>query len=159
MANIKLNTRFGELNIDDSQVITFPAGLPGFENNKRWTLFHEVDDHGNMVGGVVVHLQSIDDEKLSLPLTDPNLFGFNFELELSDEEAADLKIEDPTDVLVLTTLSIKDVVPKTGDAIPPENMFTNISAPILINVKSHTGMQKVLIGKNSKIDFRATVLL
>lgn len=159
MANIKLNTRFGELSIDSSQIITFPRGIPGFENSKQWTLFHELNEQGGPVSGVVIHLQSVDDEEVSLPLTEPNLFGFNYELVLTDSEVAELKLEDPNDILVLTTLSAKNVVPQSDGAMPAANMYANISAPILINTKSRIGVQKILVGRESKVDFRPTIIM
>ncbi len=159
MDTIKLNTRFGELEVDPARIITFPRGIPGFETSTRWTLFHEINDKGEMVSGVVLHLQSVDDESVSLSLTEPNLFGFNYDLVLSDSEVAELKLEDPNDILVLTTLSAKNVVPQSGNIMPAANMFANISAPILINTKSRIGVQKILVGRESKVDFRPTVLM
>lgn len=159
MENIKLNTRFGELSIDSSKIITFPRGIPGFEDCTRWTLFHELDDQGEPVSGMVVHLQSLDDENVSLPLTEPNLFGFNYELVLTDSEVAELKLKDPADILVLTTLSVKNVASQGTDVTPAANMFANISAPILINTQSRIGMQKILVGRESKVDFSPVVIL
>ncbi|ADL55850.1 flagellar assembly protein FliW [Gallionella capsiferriformans] len=157
MAETKLNTRFGELSIDSSKIITFPKGIPGFENYTRWTLFHELNEKGEPVSGVVIHLQSLDDENVSLPLTEPNLFGFNFELVLTDSEVADLKLESSHDILVLTTLSAKNAAQGAAPLLP-EDMYTNISAPILINIKSRIGMQKILVGKkDSKVVFRTTI--
>lgn len=150
-ADIKVVTRFGELHVDPSQVITFPRGIPGFEKDTRWKLFHEVDEHGNWVSGVIVHLQSLDDNEVTLALTDPTMFGFNYELVLSDSEVAELKLEDPSDVLVLVGLAAK------GGGPASTNMYANISAPFLINTKSLIGMQKVLVGKESKIGFRPLV--
>lgn len=155
--NIKVNTRFGELSVDPSQIVTFPRGLPGFEKSKRWKLVHEIDEQGNSLNGVVVHLQSIDDGEVSLSLTDPTLFGFNFDLVLSDSEAAEIGLEDPADVMVLTTLSRRDSV--SGDIRKQPSMadtYANIAAPILINVKSRLGMQKVLVARESKVGFNAT---
>ncbi len=159
MANLKLNTRFGELTIDSSQIITFPRGIPGFDTYTQWTLFHEINEAGGPVSGVVVHLQSIDDETVSLPLTEPNLFGFNYDLVLTDSEVAELKLEDPSDILVLTTLSAKNIVPQHGGAMLAANMFANISAPILINTRSRIGVQKILVGRESKVDFTPSPLL
>lgn len=156
MTSIKLNTRFGELDIDSSQVITFPNGLPGFEACKSWAFFHELNDKGEPVNGVVIHLQSVDDATVSLPLTEPNLFGFNYQLVLSDSEVEALKLEDPSDVLVLTTLSAKNDA--GADASLTANMYANISAPILINIKTRIGMQKILSGKkDSKVVFSTTL--
>lgn len=153
MANIKVDTRFGELEIDSSQVITFPRGIPGFEKSTHWKLFHEIDEQGNWVSGVIVYLQSIDDSDVLLPLTDPTLFGFNYDLVLSDSEVAELKLEDPNDVLVLTTLSVKTPAASGGQRPSITDMYANISAPILINTKSRIGMQKMLTGKEASVDF------
>lgn len=151
MANIKVDTRFGELEVDSSQVITFPRGIPGFENSTHWKLFHEIDEQGNWVSGVIIYLQSIDDSDILLPLTDPTLFGFNFDLVLSDSEVAELKLEDPNDVLVLTTLSLKGQAAGGGGRVSFADMYANISAPILINTKSRIGMQKMLTSKDVEI--------
>jgi flagellar assembly factor FliW len=144
MANICIKTRFGELSIDPAQIITFPKGIPGFENCTRWKLFHEIDDHGNLLNGKVVHLLSIDDGDVSLPLTDPNLSGFNYNLVLTDSEIAELELEDPSDILVLTVLSIKNDAPQNRLKKISGHMYANIAAPILINTKSRIGMQKIL---------------
>jgi flagellar assembly factor FliW len=93
---------------------------------------------------VVVHLQSVEDPKVSLSLTDPGLFGFNYELVLSDSEVAELKLEDPSDAVVLATLSNKDVAQPNAKTQSGADVFVNISAPILINSKSRIGIQKVL---------------
>lgn len=156
MANIKVDTRFGELSIDPAQVITFPKGVPGFGNNTQWILFHEVDDQGKCVNGVVMHLQSVDDGNVSLPLTDPGLFGFNYQLALSDAETKDLEIDNPDDVLVFTTLSVKD---GAGTDQPPSmaDLYANISAPILINSKTRRGMQKIIVGRDAKVTIAAGV--
>lgn len=159
MEKIKLNTRFGELNISASQIITFPEGLPGFESNKRWTLFHELNNKGEPVAGVVIHLQSVDDENLSLPLTQPSLFGFNYEMVLTDREVAELNMEDASDVLVLMSLYKSNVIQQNPEILPALNIYANLSAPILINTKSRIGIQKTLAGTDSKVDHRTTVNL
>lgn len=155
MSGIKIITRFGELNVDPSQVITFPRGIPGFENCTRWMLFHEVDEKGNWKNGVVVYLQSLDDGDVALPLTDPTLFGFNFDLVLSDSEVAELQLDDPADVLVLTTLSVRNGFSGNVAHATMTDMYANISAPILLNIKSRVGMQKTLIARESRVDFRS----
>lgn len=157
MANIKVDTRFGELNVDPSQVISFPRGIPGFEKSTRWKLFHEVDEQGNWVSGSVVYLQSLDDGEVSLPLTDPALFGFSYDLVLSDSEVAELKLEDPSDVLVLTTLSVRDANAGNGRRPAIADMYVNIAAPILINTQSRIGIQKLLVARESRVGFHPAV--
>lgn len=149
MASITVATRFGELEVDPSQVIIFPHGVPGFEQSTRWMLFHEIDEQGNWANGMVVYLQSIDDGDVALPLTDPTMFGFNYELALSDSEVAELKLEEPGDVMVLTTLSIKASAANSGSRPAISDMYANIAAPILINTKSRIGLQKILSGNGA----------
>lgn len=153
MTNIKVDTRYGELNVDPSQVISFPRGIPGFEKSTRWKLIHEIDEQGNWANGAVIYLQSLDDGEVSLPLTDPALFGFNYDLVLSDSEVAELKLEDPSDVLVLTTLSVRDANVGNGRRPAVADMYVNISAPILINTQSRIGMQKLLVARESRVGF------
>jgi flagellar assembly factor FliW len=149
MANITVATRFGELEVNPSQVIVFPHGVPGFEQSSRWMLFHEIDEQGNWANGMVVYLQSVDDGDVALPLTDPALFGFNYELALSDDEVAELELEEPGDVMVLTTLSIKASAANSGGRPAISDMYVNIAAPILINTKSRIGLQKILAGNEA----------
>ncbi|MDO8810586.1 MAG: flagellar assembly protein FliW [Gallionella sp.] len=149
MANIKVETQFGELSIDPAQIITFPRGVPGFEKCTKWTLFHEIDDQGNLANAIIVHLQSMDDGDVSLPLTDPVLFGFNFNLMLTDSETAELEIDDSGDVIVLVTLSVKSDAPLCKHKQVKENIYANISAPFLINTKSKIGIQKILADNGS----------
>lgn len=149
MANIKVNTRFGEINVDPAQVITFPRGIPGFEKNTRWKLLHEIDEQGNLVNGTVVHLQSVDDGEVSLPLTDPALFGFNYNLELTDSETAELELDDPSNIMIFMVLSVKSAAPQNGHSQVMGNIYANISAPILINTKSRIGIQKILANSES----------
>lgn len=143
----KINTtRFGEISVEPSQIITFSKGIPGFEKLKRWMLFHELNEKGEQVNGVVVHLQSVDDASVSLPLTEPSMFGFNYVLELSDSEVAELKLDDPSDIVILVTLSNKNVLPALikAEKKAGTDIFVNISAPLLINSKSRIGIQKAL---------------
>lgn len=152
MTDMKLKTRYGELSFDSSQVITFPHGIPGFEQYRKWKLFHEIDESGNWRNSVVLYLQSLDDTAVLLPLTDPVLFGFNFNLALSDTEAIELQLDDPCDVLVLTTLSLGYPEAVNSQPQPVSAMYVNISAPILINTKACIGMQKIAIVRESGID-------
>jgi len=144
MTGITIKTRFGELQADSSQVINFPRGIPGFEDSTNWVLFHELDNQGNRASNTTVYLQSLDDPEISLPLTDPSLFGFSFQLTLSDNEAAELQFDCPENILVLTTLSAASPDADNARHSAMGSVYANISAPILINAKSRIGMQKIL---------------
>lgn len=147
------STRFGQLDVDPSTVIKFPRGIPGFETSTDWKLLYEENDNGSPSAGVVFHMQSLSAPDVRLSLADPGVFGFNFEFVLSDSEIAELKLEDPSDLAVLVALSNKNPSPENRLISIPD-VYANIAAPILINIKSRIGMQKVFAGPEAKVEFR-----
>ncbi len=68
---------------------------------------------------------------MSFNLIDPAQLGLSYEVSLSDEEIALLKVDDPTSVTVLLLLG------KENNALLPAP-----TAPILINTQARLGMQK-----------------
>jgi flagellar assembly factor FliW len=64
-----------------------------------------------------------------------------------------LQFEDPNDVLVLTTLSLRDASAGSNGRPAMDDMYVNISAPILINAKTRVGMQKMPMARETRVDF------
>lgn len=124
---------FGSVEVSPEKVITFPSGLVGFEESKRFMLAHE-DDKGEAVSFT---LQSLDDPNLAFQIVDPSTLGFNYELVLSDAETALLHSPAPEDVAVMQLLFKKEEDGKA--AISP-----NLRAPLVINTKARVGLQKVM---------------
>jgi flagellar assembly factor FliW len=149
-----LSTRFGQLDVDPSTTIAFPHGIPGFETSVEWKLLHEESESANPDSGTVHYLQSLNDPDVALPVTDPSVFGFSYEFVLSDSELAELKLDDPSDLAVLVVLSSKNPVSQNRPA-SVQDIFANISAPILINTKSRIGMQKIFTGSEAKVGINA----
>lgn len=147
------STRFGQLEVDPSTILKFPRGIPGFETSTDWKLLYEEDDDGKPRAGIVFHMQSLTDPDVTLPLADPSVFGFNYEFVLSDSELAELKLEDPADLAVLVLLSSKNPSSQSGP-LSIHDIYANIAAPILINIKSRIGVQKIFAGPEAKVGFR-----
>lgn len=124
---------FGPIDVAEQSVINFPAGLPAFENCKRFTLVHEVET-GQPV--TTYTLQSLDDPHVAFQITDPTAYGFHYELELSDEESATLNGGSNDEIVVMLVLFRRD-----DKATPIE---ANFRAPILINAQSRIGIQKII---------------
>ena len=123
---------FGSVEVNPETVITFPAGLVGFENAKRFMLVHE-EVKAELASFT---LQSVDDPTLAFQIVDPTALGFNYELGLSDAENAMLQTPDAGDVAVMLVMFKQD---EEKGGIQP-----NIRAPLLINTKARVGMQKVM---------------
>lgn len=122
---------FGSVEVDPEKVITFPNGLLGFEKCTKFMLAHEdgdVDTQG-------FTLQSVEDPALAFQIIDPTALGFNYELELTDEENALLQTPAADDVAVMITLYMQE---QGGSATP------SLRAPLIINLKARVGLQKLL---------------
>lgn len=138
---MKINsTRFGTHEIDPESILTFPQGIPGFENCTRFKLFHE-----DKAQPVVHWLQSIDDPNVSFSVVDPAKFGLNYEITLTDEEVKQLSVENTGDIAVML-IAYK---PQAGTA--GANVSANINGPILLNTRARLGMQKVLVGLEADV--------
>lgn len=136
MINID-SPRFGTLQIEPSRIIDFPVGLAGFEDCKRFTLFHPEEDSPRYF-----ILQSIDDPAVAFHIADPALFGFNFDINLTDEEAALLQLESPDDVAVVVILT-------KGD--PSDPLRANLNAPLVLNLVAKRGLQHVFSTLNYNV--------
>lgn len=132
--------RFGTLEVSPERVIEFPAGLPGFEDAKRFSLFHpEGDDPKYFV------LQSLDIPDLAFHVADPSRLGFTYEITLSDDESAAIGMKDPADAVVTVILA------KTSGVAGP--LQANLNAPLVINLATRKGIQHVF----SRLDYQITL--
>lgn len=135
-AMIKIDSpRFGTLEVEPSKVIEFPRGLPGFEDFRRFTLFHPEGEEPKYF-----ILQSLDDPDVAFNIADPAVLGFNFEIALSDEESALLDLGDPAEAVVVVLLV------KEGS-----HLRANLKAPLVLNLRSRRGLQHLFASLNYEI--------
>jgi flagellar assembly factor FliW len=141
------NPHSGTIEFAPDRVIEFPAGLAGFEEFRRFSLFHPETEGGALPRYFI--LQSIDDPAIAFNIADPELFGFNYEICLSDAETAALELADPTDAAVVVIL-VKDSLPG-GDA----PLRANLKAPLIINVNARRGIQHVFSSLNYQVTLKS----
>lgn len=122
--------RFGKLKVEPGKVIEFPAGLAGFEELRRFSLFHPAADEVKYF-----ILQSLDDPAVAFHIADPARLGLEFEIVLSDAETALIKLSDPLDAAVAVILR-KD----EGES----QVHANMKAPLVINTVERLGLQHIL---------------
>lgn len=123
---------FGEQTIDPNTIISFPIGIPGFEDQTRFKLFHQEGDNS-----LIFWLQSLDDESLVFSVAQPSIFNINYDFVLNDAEEATLGIENPADTLILIILH--------KDASDQPTIKGSIKSPLVINSAKRIGLQKVLV--------------
>lgn len=132
---------FGSVEVNPEKVISFPEGLTGFENSKRFMLVHEAAE-GEPASYT---LQSLDNPNLAFQIADPTALGFQYELALSDAEAALLQTPAPEDVGVMLLLF------KQEDEGRATGLGANFRAPLVINTRARIGLQKVIGRPRSNI--------
>jgi flagellar assembly factor FliW len=108
-------------------VITFLQGLVGQPDWKRFVLLSAEDD------GSVGVLQSVDDEGLSLLVTNPKRVLPEYVVVLTPTEWTALNLEPDEQPVLLTTLSIRD-----------DQITTNLMGPLVINPRTREAKQVVL---------------
>jgi flagellar assembly factor FliW len=130
---MKLQTRFNEtLEINESDILKFEQGLPGFEDENKFILIP-------MEGTPFSILQSIESPDLAFVTADPFAFFKEYDFELSDSVQEQLSIEEPSDVFVQVIVTVSE---------PFEKSTANLQAPIVINQKRKLGKQVVLTDTN-----------
>lgn len=123
-------TRFGTLEIEDEQVITFPHGLLGFEE------LHEYFFHPGPGHPAFTWMQAVATPEVAFLLVDPFVFFPDYAVELTREEEEKLGVVSPREVLVYTTVTIP------GDQM--QHITTNLAGPLVFNAQKRLGLQVVL---------------
>ena len=133
----------GTLDVTPERTIEFPTGLAGFENLRRYSLFHSE----NAADGTPRYfiLQSLDDPSVAFNIADPALFGFSYEIKLSDTEAAALELDSPAEAAVLVILVKTD-----------GQLRANLQAPIVLNVRVWRGIQHVFSRLNYEVTLKSS---
>src|SRR5690625_2557790 len=122
--------RFGVLEVDEKDIVEFPAGIPGFPDMRKYVLIENSEDH-------IFHImQSVEDPALAFILVDPVLFVADYKVKVDKEEVAELQLEEDDDTVVLAIVT----VPRDN----PNGMTANLQAPIVLNPRTRVGRQVVL---------------
>lgn len=129
-----LNTEhLGVIEFDKEDIIQFPKGIPGFEEEKEFIVVLTGD-----INFPFTYLQSVKNNNLAFIVTDPFLFLSHYDFELSDDDSNFLGIKNEAqidDITIYTIVTIPEDVDQTT---------INISAPIIINLKEKLGKQVIL---------------
>ncbi len=128
---MQLQTRhFGEITVNENDILYFPSGLPGFENVKKYTLLGRGE-----ADTLFFWLQSIDEPNLAFVVTDPFSINPEYFVDADDSEMEEIDIKNPEDVLTLAIVTVPENV---------KNTSVNLRAPVLINLKNNMGKQIVM---------------
>lgn len=123
-------SRFGQIDVDDERIMTFPNGLLGFPSYNRFALIQTGQEN------YFFWLQSVDEPNLAFVITDPAIFFKEYQVPVREETAQELQLTDPA---YLQTFVICN---KVG-----EWLTGNLLGPIVVNAQNRLGQQVVLTEK------------
>lgn len=118
----------GIVNVEEKQIVTFPEGLLGFEQYKKFALIDSEYEP-------FIWLQSTEDSQLAFLMIDPFLICNDYEADIDDLTLKTIGVESPEDIIIMTLVTI----PKDGSAIT-----ANFLGPVVINKKNKNCMQVIL---------------
>jgi flagellar assembly factor FliW len=130
----------GNQQVNPDTILTFPHGIPGFEDQTRFKLFHQEGSE------IVYWLQAVDSDDLTLSVAQPSHFNINYSFVLTDEEEQLLQLESADDLLILIVLHKQD---ENNTGKP--TIKGSIKSPLVINSAKRIGLQKVLIAIEQSI--------
>jgi flagellar assembly factor FliW len=122
-----IESRLGPREVNEDNVIHFPRGIIGFENEHRFTLLRIQENAPLHV------LQSLDTPALGLLVADPFVFLSDFSFSIGETDQRLLDAEGVEDLAVLVTATIPPG--------KPEQTALNLTGPIIINHRVRLGLQ------------------
>jgi flagellar assembly factor FliW len=130
-------TRFGELQVNKEDIISFQEGLLGFESQKQFF----VVDPGDST--LILWLQSIDDGKIAFPVIEPKIFKPDYVAKLLPADMNSVELESLSQAKIYSILTIPSDI---------TTMSANLKAPIVINNTKKIAKQIVL--QDSKLNVK-----
>ena len=126
---MKTDTKyFGEIAYEPEELLTFPKGLYGFEDERSFLLLPFADN------GTLFSLQSVKTPQLAFILMDPFSLDGSYAPILQEDELGFLQAERSEDLFYYVMCVVKDPVPEST---------VNMRCPIAIN-DDGTAIQVIL---------------
>lgn len=124
------SSRFGAFDIDDDSVLTFPSGLLGFPESRRYVML----DHDTKAP--FKWLQSLDEPALAFVIIDPELLLADYHIEVSGDALAEVQGSEADELSTAVILTIP--------SDDPGRMTANLRGPLLMNQRTKLCKQLVL---------------
>ena len=130
---MKAATRlFGEIEIDESKIITFEDGIIGFPDMKKFTLIFDEEKEGRPS---ISWLQSMDEPEIAFPVMDPLFVCETYNPSVEEELLKNLGTIKEDNLYVLVTVTVPQNI---------KELAVNLKAPIVINTDTRKASQIIV---------------
>ena len=120
---------FKDLVYAKEDIISFPHGIPGFEDKKQFVLV-QIPDFVPFEW-----LVCVDGSRLRFAVINPLLFRSDYAPNIGKQELEELSIRKPEDILLYTIVTISS---------NPLQSTANLIGPVIINKTKRTGKQVII---------------
>lgn len=128
--SIKVNTKpFGEIEINELQIIDFPEGILGFDFIKKFIILDAEDE-----GSPFKWMQAFEEKDLAFVIIRPLDFMEEYELVIPQNDLDILKSDNIDELITFAIVTIPD---------NPRNMTANLQGPVIINPVKRIGKQAI----------------
>ena len=128
--------RFGQVDIDESKLITFDEGIPGLDEYQQYALLQFEESYP------IIWLQSVEERGICLPVLDTFAVLEDYVFDIDNEDVEILQIKGPEDLHIVSVLVIPEDI---------QRMTVNLAAPILINTVTGKARQIMLTGSDYNV--------
>ncbi len=119
-------SRFGNVEIEVDDVLSFPNGILGYSEYRRWVILADSDNPA------VAWLQSLDRVDLAMAVVSPRRFVKDYQIRVTQKQMAPLLLSAPEHAFNLCIVSRHE-----------QSLTVNLRAPIIVNLERGIGMQVV----------------
>lgn len=130
---------FGEIGINDKDLVTFEEGIPGFLDLHSFAVINDSNNE------FISYLQSLGQENVCFIMMPPVFVEKDYDIEISDSTVKKLGIKNPEDVKIYAILTVPGSF---------KNTTANLKAPIIINSSNNKGIQEILDDERYSIRHR-----
>lgn len=127
-------TCFGEIEYPSSAVYQFPAGLPGFENEREFVFLERPGT------APLMFMHSLSSPELCFILLPILVADPDYRLSLVDEDRSELQLPPRPEPRIGDDILCGGLVSVGNEATVPT---VNLLAPIVLNLKKRVGMQVI----------------
>jgi flagellar assembly factor FliW len=131
---------FGDIEIDEDKIISFPEGIPGFEDENKFVIISNPDEENPFHW-----LQSVNTPGLAFVIINPFLILKDYSLELPSSAVEKLELGSEDDAAVYSIAVVPEKI---------ENITINLLGPIVINWKKKIGGQVILDDEKYSTKYR-----
>jgi len=122
-------SRFGEIEVEEDQIFSFPSGLIGFSEERRFVIREDE------AAAPFRWLQAIDTQDLAFVMIEPHVSISNYELVLTNDHLKKLNAEKTEDLSVYSLVTM---------AKKMEDVTINLQGPLLFNLEKRLGIQIIV---------------